>query len=150
MAAHDYEPVVRSITVDAPVEKAFRVFTEDISTWWPFERHSIGEDKVVGAVIEARAGGRVYEVWADGTTCSWAEVTRFESPTAFALAWKVNPEAPAATEITVTFTPQGESTEVTLEHKGWERLGDGADDARESYSSGWSAVLDRYAGSFTA
>jgi hypothetical protein len=34
-------------------------------------------------------------------------------------------------------------TRVELEHRGWERLGDLADQARSSYEGGWPGVLDR-------
>lgn len=31
--------VRRSIVVEAPQERAFTVFTEGMSTWWPLDRH---------------------------------------------------------------------------------------------------------------
>ena len=150
MAAHDYEPVVRTVTVQAPIEKAFRVFTEDMGTWWPFEPHSIGKDKVVDAAIEGRAGGRIYEKWADGTTCDWGEVIVFDAPAKLVLSWKPNPDSSAPTEVHISFMPRGSSTEVRLEHRGWERLGDEAGPARDSYTSGWVVVMDRFEARFAA
>jgi len=34
----------RSITVEAPIDRAFKVFTEGISTWWPADHHIIEGD----------------------------------------------------------------------------------------------------------
>ncbi len=42
------------------------------------------------------------------------------------------------------FAADGEGTRVDLEHRGWERLGDIASEAREGYESGWPGVLELY------
>ena len=46
-----------TLTVSAPVERAFRVFTESFDTWWPAEYH-IGSVDMAATVLEPRAGGR--------------------------------------------------------------------------------------------
>jgi hypothetical protein len=62
MSAHTADLVIRkSLLVDAPVEKAFRVFTERMATWWPVKTHSIARDAVEDVVLEGRPGGRLYE-----------------------------------------------------------------------------------------
>jgi hypothetical protein len=43
------EPIRRSILVRCSVEKAFRVFTQEMSAWWPLDTHS-------RVVDEGRAG----------------------------------------------------------------------------------------------
>ena len=50
----------KSIAVGLPVERAFEVFTERASEWWPFTTHSVHGDRAVAAVFEAREGGRFY------------------------------------------------------------------------------------------
>ncbi|MBA2616000.1 MAG: DUF4190 domain-containing protein [Actinobacteria bacterium] len=71
----------------------------------------------------------------------------WEPPRRFVLSWQPNPEAPSATEIEVTFTPEGpKRTLVELEHRGWEQLGERSELARTEYDSGWDNVLGRYAG----
>ena len=45
------------------------------------------------------------------------------------------------------FAPEGDRTRVDLEHRGWERYGDSADDAASGYGGGWDVVLGRYADS---
>ena len=138
--------VRRSVTVNRSVEDAFRLFTEGMSTWWPFETHSIGKDGAdpEAAVLEGREGGRLYERMADGHTSHWATVLAWEPPTRVVLSWELRPDRPA-TEVEVRFSEAGDGTRVELEHRGWERLGDEAAEAKTSYGSGWEYVLGRYA-----
>jgi hypothetical protein len=126
------------------VERAFQVFTEEVSGWWPFEGHSIGEDQVRAVVMEGRAGGRIYEVMDDGTESDWGAFTVWEPPDRIEFDWQPNPERPGPTYVIVTFTPDGDGTRVQLEHRRWEILGDGALESRASYRSGWHLVLGRF------
>ena len=143
------EPIQRSVTVNRSVEDAFRVFTEGISTWWPLHTHSIEAMTRGGvpteAVLEPREGGRLYERMSTGEDGYWGTITTWEPPHRVVISWKVNPEAPAPTEIDVRFTEEGEATRVDLEHRGWERLGEKAAEARASYADGWKSVLGAYA-----
>jgi uncharacterized protein YndB with AHSA1/START domain len=145
------EPIQRSVTVNRSVEDAFRVFTEGISTWWPLHTHSIeAMDSNRGsvptaAVLEPREGGRLYERMSTGEEGYWGTITTWEPPHRVVISWKVNPEALAPTEIDVRFTEEDGATRVDLEHRGWERLGEKAAEARASYSDGWKEVFGRYA-----
>jgi uncharacterized protein YndB with AHSA1/START domain len=47
-----------AITVDAPIERAFRVFTEDFDRVKPREHNMLGVE-IAETVFEPRAGGRV-------------------------------------------------------------------------------------------
>jgi uncharacterized protein YndB with AHSA1/START domain len=137
--------VRRSVTVNRSVEDAFRLFTEGMSTWWPFETHSIGKDGAdpEEAVLEGREGGRLYERMADGHTSHWGTVLVWEPPTRLVLSWELRPDRPP-TEVEVRFSAAGDATRVDLEHRGWERLGDQAEEAKASYDSGWEFVLGHF------
>ena len=56
----------------------------------------------------------------------------------------MDPDAIAATEVEVRFTPEGDGTRVELEHRGFERLGEPAEEAHKSYSEGWPTVFQDY------
>jgi uncharacterized protein YndB with AHSA1/START domain len=133
------EIIERSITVTKPPEEAFRLFTDGISTWWPFLTHSIGGEKTNAAVFEGE-GGRLYERQEDGTECDWADVVAFEPPERIVLSWRVDPSC-AATEVEIRFAPDGDGTRVDLEHRGWENVEAGGTTRRENYASGWARVL---------
>jgi uncharacterized protein YndB with AHSA1/START domain len=139
-------PVVRSIDVEASLEHAFRVFTDEFGTWWPTATYSIGLEQVETAAIEPRVGGRVYERWPDGTELPWGEVRAWEPPRRLVLGWHPSrdPDHPV-TEIEVTFEPIDGGTRVVLEHRGWEAYADSASDVRGEYDSGWPLVLGSYA-----
>jgi uncharacterized protein YndB with AHSA1/START domain len=146
---NDTAPVVRTIDVDAPVDKAFRVFTEGMGNWWPFEEHSVYLEHAETAVFEPRVGGRVIERSVSGDEASWGDVLEFEPPVRFVLAWRPNTRRPP-TRLEVTFAPTASGTRVELIHTGWELLGDDAGDVRSSYSEGWISTLERYAGAAKA
>ena len=93
---------------------------------------------------EEREGGEVYEISTSGERSHWATVLEWEPPAGFTIAWKVDPDAVAATEVEVRFTPEGDGTQVVLEHRHWDRLGAGAAEARGNYDGGWEMVLGRY------
>jgi len=74
----------------------------------------------------------------------WAEVTEWDPPRALRLKWHPGAPIERATDLKVSFVPDGEQTLVVLEHTGWERLSEPAAAAQE-YTQGWPHVLDRFA-----
>ena len=138
-------PVVKSVHVGCDVERAFEVFTREIGSWWPLDQHALHPGKVREVIFEEHEGGEVYETSTDGERSHWATVLAWEPPAGFTIAWKVDPDAVAETEVEVRFTPDGDGTHVVLEHRNWERLGADAAEARGSYDNGWVMVLGRYA-----
>ena len=138
------DAVRKTITVDCVVEEAFRVFTTDAVRWWPLDSHSINGDKVKEIVFEEREGGEVYELTADGTKGHWASVLEFEPPNRIVLAWNILEREPSPTEVEVRFTPEGDTTRVDLEHRGWEAVAEDRETKRADYDTGWSHVLGFY------
>src|SRR5215212_3360179 len=85
-------PIQKTVRVPLPVEKAFRLFTAEVGSWWPVVTHSIGGEGVE-AVFDGREGGRLYERAADGSEHDWGEVVAWDPPRAFTLDWRVGPES---------------------------------------------------------
>ena len=145
------EPVRRDVTVAASVEETFRLFTDDIGAWWPVESHSMAADRDDGStvrelVFEPTPGGRLYEIGSDGTEGTWGRVLTWEPPHRLVLAWKPNLRDEPETEVEVTFTAVEHGTRVDLEHRGWDLLGDRAEQGAASYRSGWAFILgERFA-----
>jgi uncharacterized protein YndB with AHSA1/START domain len=131
----EFTPVVVEVQVAAVPARAFTLFTERIGAWWPVATNSVFDGSV------AFEGGELVERSGDRSTV-WAEVTRWDPPSALGLSWHPGHDPSHATDVLVTFTADGDRTLVRLTHTGWERLLDGQ--ARsQRYAEGWPLVLDR-------
>jgi uncharacterized protein YndB with AHSA1/START domain len=137
-------PITKSVLVACEIEHAFRVFTSEVGSWWPLDTHALHPGAVREVVWEGREGGEVYEISTGGEKAHWATVLTWEPPVRTVIAWHVNPDAPAATEIDVRFTSEGDGTRIDLEHRGWERLGEQAAETHGNYDGGWDSVLGKY------
>ena len=151
-----YAPVVRTVTVAVPRERAFTVFTEELGTWWPRE-YSIGASDMADFVMEPKAGGRWYEVGVDGAECDTGTVTVYDPPARLVFAWQLDgsfrydPDPAHGSEVEVRFVAEGPSTtRVELEHRHFERHGDGAPGVHGGVEGpqGWTYCLDQYAKAF--
>ena len=141
--------VTTAVDVQAPAEHAFLVFTEGIGTWWD-PGHHILEAELAEMVFEPHAGGHIIDRGVDGSECRWARVLAYEPPHRVCFSWDINlrwqiePDPAKASEVEVTFTPDGPGrTRVTLTHRHLDRHGDGWESMRDALASGWS--LDRFA-----
>jgi uncharacterized protein YndB with AHSA1/START domain len=122
-------------------EDAFRLFTEDIGSWWPMDPHS-----VFGATARVDVeGSEIVEQSAKGERSVWAEIVESSPPHRLVLSWHPGTDPAKATRVEVAFLPDGEGTRVELTHTGWEALGERAEAARQSYDNGWQLVLQRFA-----
>jgi uncharacterized protein YndB with AHSA1/START domain len=149
--------VRKVLSVEAPPQVAWRVFTEKMGSWWPLASHKIGKANAVDAVIEPRVGGRWYERGDDGSTCDWGRVLSWEPHTRLVLSWEINgdwqADANLKTEVEVRFIPEGKSgTRVELEHRHLDRFGARRDEMRGIFNGegGWSTLLSLFARAATA
>ena len=98
------------VEVQAPIEHAFRVFTEGIGTWWHPDHHIL-QAGLAEMVFEPRVGGHIIDRGTDGSECRWSRVLAYEPPdrTVFSwdinLSWQLETDPAKASEIEVTFTP---------------------------------------------
>ena len=83
-------PIKHSIVVEAPIERAFKVFTEDFGSFKPRE-HNLLAVPIAETVFEPRAGGNVYDRGVDGSECRWARVLAYEPPNRVLLSWDISP-----------------------------------------------------------
>jgi uncharacterized protein YndB with AHSA1/START domain len=142
------EPIRIATTVDVPPARAWEAFTQEITRWWPLEKHSMFVEeegrRAEAVVLEGRVGGELYERLGEDRY-HWATVLVWEPPHRVTVEWRVNPDGPP-TEWTATFTPEGEGTWVEIVHTGWEAYADRAAEMRQSYGSdeGWGTVFGAF------
>jgi uncharacterized protein YndB with AHSA1/START domain len=136
--------IEKSVTVAAPVDRAFRVFTEEIHTWWPLRTHAVDTENSEAVILEGREGGRLFERTPSGDEHIWGVVSTWDPPNRVGYTWHPGRGEETAQEVEVTFTPVAGGTRVYLRHWGWEKLGDRLEEIVADYTGGWDAVLGRY------
>ena len=144
--------VRRTLRVEVPIEKAFKVFTERMGRWCPATHH-IGGTPFKDIFVEPRVGGRWYEINVEGAECIWGSVLAWEPPRRVVLSWHVQPDwsvngdMARASEVALEFLAEGpESTRVEFEHRRLDKHGEGWTKMREQVGApgGWTAVLALY------
>jgi len=150
------EVVRRQIVVEAPIERAFTVFTEGFGDFKPPE-HNLLEVAIAETVFEPKVGGHIYDRGIDGSECRWARVLVYEPPNRVVFSWDISPqwqletEPDNASEVEVRFVAETpHRTRVELEHRnidrhgpGWQAVSDGV-----AGDAGWPLYLARYAALF--
>jgi uncharacterized protein YndB with AHSA1/START domain len=138
--------------VQAPIERAFRVFTEDFDRVKPREHNMLGVE-IAETVFEPHVGGRVYDRGVDGSECQWARVLVFEPPHRVVFSWDISPQwqiesdLDRTSEVEVRFIAESEErTRVELEHRNLDRHGPGWEGVRDGVAGdgGWPLYLKRF------
>jgi uncharacterized protein YndB with AHSA1/START domain len=142
-----------SIVVEAPIERAFRVFTEDFASFKPPEHNMLGVE-IAETVFEPHVGGHLYDRGVDGSECRWARVLAYDPPHRVLLSWDISPQWQLETdpqrtsEWEVRFIAETpDRTRVEVEHRNLDRHGDGWEGVREGVAGdqGWPTYLQRFA-----
>jgi uncharacterized protein YndB with AHSA1/START domain len=157
MNSHTQAPlttVSHSIVVAAPVETAFKVFTEQFDLVKPREHNLLGVE-IAQTVFERRVGGYIYDRGVDGSECRWARVLVYEPPQRLVFSWNISPtwqieaDPDRASEVEVRFIADGETrTRVRLEHRNLDRHGENWGALRDGIDgeAGWPLYLQRFGG----
>jgi uncharacterized protein YndB with AHSA1/START domain len=141
------------IVVEAPIERAFSVFTESFGSFKPPEHNLLGVE-IAETVFEPRVGGHLYDRGVDGSECRWARVLAYEPPDRVVFSWDISPQWQIETdlektsEVEVRFVAEApERTRVELEHRNLDRHGAGWEAARDAVGGegGWPLYLERFA-----
>jgi uncharacterized protein YndB with AHSA1/START domain len=154
MSTQTRETTVQAqIVVDAPLERAFSVFTEGFGSFKPPE-HNLLVVEIAETVFEPRVGGYLYDRGVDGSECRWARVLAYDPPHRVVLSWDISPQWQLETDLEKTsewevrfFAEAPDRTRVEVEHRDLERHGPGWEGVRDGVaeSAGWPLYLRRFA-----
>jgi uncharacterized protein YndB with AHSA1/START domain len=142
-----------SIVVEAPIERAFSVFTDDFGSFKPPD-HNLLDVEIAETVFESHVGGNIYDRGVDGSECRWARVLAYEPPNRVVFSWDISAQWQIETdldktsEVEVRFIAESpDRTRVELEHRNLDRHGEGWEAERDAVGGdqGWPLYLNRFA-----
>jgi uncharacterized protein YndB with AHSA1/START domain len=134
--------ITKAALLPCSVERAFELFTEHASEWWPPERRHTRDP---ASEIRILASGRFWERDSQGREVELGRVRVWEPPTRIVLDWYPGTDADHPTEVIVSFAAEGASTRITIEHRPLPESKDLWPDRLSRYVASWDLVLEAFA-----
>ncbi len=116
--------VLVALRIRATPERVFEAFTREVGLWWkPNMLFSFTPRSPGVLAFEPGVGGRFTETLASGKVFEIGRIRVWEPPHRLVFGWRQATFAAGQdTEVEVSFTPVGEETRVTVEHRGWDAV----------------------------
>jgi uncharacterized protein YndB with AHSA1/START domain len=138
------EPLRLSFVVACRPDHAFATWTRKASSWWPVE-HTASHEAGAEIVFEPHDGGRIFERTPGGDEIEWGRVVEWDPPRRLRYLWHIATDPKNATDVEIVFRELPDaSTQVEIEHGGWDRLGEIGQAWRDANHAGWDGVLPSY------
>lgn len=143
------DPIIKRIEVPCDQKKAFKVFVEEMHTWWPLGKFTVSA--MAGApaktiTVDTREGGQIIEIAADGTETLWGEIRKYDPYGFLAMDFHIprpNTGHGPFSLVEISFTPMSSgNTLVELKQTGWEVFGNMAEGVHGGYNFGWKLIFE--------
>lgn len=142
-----------ALRVKASPERAFSAFVGEIGAWWRPNGLFQTTPRAPGVLaFEAREGGRLTETLESGKVFEIGSILVWEPPARLVFSWRqANFPPDLHTQVEVRFEAVGEETRVSVEHRGFDQVPEGA--ARHGFpdevllmrlAEWWRALLTSY------
>lgn len=142
-----------ALRVKAPPERAFSAFVGEIGAWWRPNGLFQTTPRAPGVLaFEAGEGGRLTETLESGKVFEIGRILVWEPPARLVFSWRqANFPPDLHTQVEVRFEAVGEETRVSVEHRGFDQVPEGA--ARHGFpdevllmrlAEWWRALLTSY------
>ena len=117
-----------ALRVKAAPERAFAAFVEEIGAWWRPNGLFQTTPRAPGRLsFEPGEGGRLVETLESGKVFEIGKILAWEPPARLLFSWRqANFPPDLRTEVEVRFEAVGEETRVSVEHRGFHQVPDGA------------------------
>ena len=128
----------KSVVLPCAPERAFAIFTGEISRWWPPERRHTDDP---ASRITLDADGPFFEEASDGTTVPLGRVRAWEPPDRLVLDFYPGTDPDRPTEVEVAFQAEGAGTRVRIRHRPTTASAGVFDDRAPTFARSWDVVL---------
>lgn len=117
-----------ALRVKASPERAFTAFVEEIGAWWRPNGLFQTTPRAPGVLaFEPGEGGRLIETLENGKIFEIGRIVAWEPPARLVFSWRqANFPPDLMTEVEVSFAAVGEETRVSVEHRGFDQVPEGA------------------------
>ena len=141
-------PIVKTIEVHCSQEKAFGVFVNDMSSWWPLDKRSMSlmhtGEPAKSLRIEPKLGGKIVEIAADDAEHHWGTIKSYDPHDLISMDFHMGLPPENASLVEVRFVTLGtERTRVELTQSNFEAFGDMAEMMHGGYGSGWVIIFEQ-------
>ena len=128
----------KSIFLPCDPARAFHIFTEEISRWWPAERRHTGDPD---SKIIMLASGPFFERARDGQRVELGRIREWNPPHHLLFDFYPGTDAEHPTEVVVTFMAEADGTRLTIDHGPTTTSADLFDLRAPRYEASWESVL---------
>lgn len=117
-----------ALRVKVSPQRAFEAFVQEIGAWWRPNGLFQTTPRAPGVLaFEPGEGGRLTETLASGKVFEIGRIRAWEPPARLVFSWRqANFPPDLHTEVEVRFEPVGEETRVSVEHRGFDQVPEGA------------------------
>ncbi|MDP9259715.1 MAG: SRPBCC domain-containing protein [Actinomycetota bacterium] len=130
--------IQKSAYLACPPEKAFALFTERASDWWP---HDVRHTADPRSEITMLANGRFWERATDGHEVELGRVLVWEPARRLILDFYPGTDAQHPTEVVIRFTAENGGTRVDVEHSAKLESADLWATGAPKFERSWTLVL---------
>jgi pyruvate carboxylase len=106
--------ITKTVQLACDAKRAFEIFTEQASAWWPPARRHTSDPHSSIAMLQT---GRFWERASDGREVELGVVREWRPGERLVLDFYPGSDADHPTQVTVRFEANGDGTRVTIEHR---------------------------------
>src|SRR5215813_9711455 len=130
--------ITKSVLLRMTPDAAFRLFTEQISTWWPAERRHTNDPE---STLHLDAGGRFFERTSDGCELELGRVIEWVAPQRIVLDFYIATGPAHPTKAEIQLAAEGGDTRVIITHTSTPESESLWNERAPRYGRAWEDVL---------
>lgn len=140
--------IEKTITVPCDQKLAFETFLNRMGTWWPLAKFTYSAMQgapAQGIRVDAREGGEITEIGADGTETSWGHIETYDPFGHLVMRFHIPApgyEDGGLSRLELRFTAVDTGTRVDLHQSDFEAIGEMGAPSSKGYGQGWVMIFE--------